>query len=532
VAGVIAFRLPALALFLGLVLLAAGCATLPEGFERPTSYALEDTNDTILGVATRKRLAEHPDKEAGFRPLSSGIEALTARAVLAQLAERSIDAQYYLLHDDLTGWYFIYELLRAADRGVRVRLLVDDMAIPGRDPQIAAFAAHPNIEVRVFNPFSRNAPRTTQYVTRFGSVTRRMHNKSFTVDNQVTILGGRNIGDEYFEANPAVAYGDMDVILIGPPVHSVSASFDQYWNSDLSYPISVLFSETPSQADIEIGREKLAQYIERNRNSAYAEALRTSDLANELRGQGELDYFWGDAVVVYDEPGKVAASREKKSLHLLPKLRPFFDRLNSELILIAAYFVPGRDGTDYLTGLSKRGVRVRILTNSLAATDVTAVHAGYARYRKALLKAGIELYEMKPTAVTDVERRERQKKTAGFAGSSKASLHAKSFVLDREEVFIGSLNLDPRSANENTEIGVVMDNRRMAEGVARWFDDNIDRIAYRVKLCGKEDDCSGLRWYEQRPDGKTRVYDADPHTSLWRRIKVNLLRLLPFESQL
>ena len=229
----------------GLFIMIAGCATLPKDFDRPESYALADTENTLFGKLLANEKADHPGI-SGFHLLPNGLDAFVARAVLANHAERSIDAQYYLYHKDLVGNLFSDLLLKAADRGVRVRLLVDDMGLAGRDLGAVALDSHPNLEVRIFNPFSRNVGRASQFVTRLGSVTRRMHNKSFTVDNQVTILGGRNIGNEYFDADPDLEFADLDVMAIGPVAGEVSSVFDRYWNSELAYPASVLVKGEPA----------------------------------------------------------------------------------------------------------------------------------------------------------------------------------------------------------------------------------------------------------------------------------------------
>jgi len=507
-----------------LLFVLGGCATLPDNSGRSHSFIETNTADTGLGRAVAAQRRGRPD-QSGFLLLQSGLDALVARAALARAAERTIDAQYYLLHPDLTGRLFINELLQAAERGVRVRLLIDDMDLAGRDINFAALDAHPHVQVRIFNPFGRDVGRLSQLVTRFGSVTRRMHNKSFTVDSQAVILGGRNIGDEYFEANPALAFGDLDVLGFGPIAQKVGRSFDQYWNHPLAYPVTVLLEDTPSKADQAVLRRGLETFVAEQADSAYLRALRDSRLTQQLVA-GELPLTWGQASVVADDPEKLLADRSERQLHLVDRLTPHFEDLSSELTIFSPYFVPTRKGVDFLTGLVTQGVRVRVLTNSLASTDVPVVHAGYARYRRELLRAGVELFEVN-----------RQWPPGGFAdkwrwsGSSKASLHAKSFVLDRERVFIGSLNFDPRSVIENTEIGVVIDAPPIAFSMADWFDRNIEEIAFRVTLESDDSGIESLRWrgYEK---GEPVVYQVEPYTSFWQRGAVNLLRLLPIESQL
>ncbi|MBW1819435.1 MAG: phospholipase D family protein, partial [Deltaproteobacteria bacterium] len=500
-----------------------GCATLPTNVDRPVSRAYTDTDDTVFGKIRRDEMLAHPGK-SGFLLLGDGLDAFVARAILAQGAEKSLDAQYYLFHDDLVGALFIDLLLKAADRGVRVRLLVDDMALEGRDVGAAALDSHPNMEVRIFNPFSRKVGRLSQYVTRYGSVTRRMHNKSFTADNQATILGGRNIGDEYFEADPALSFADLDVLAIGPVSREVSASFDKYWNSELAYPALSLKGEPPAPEEIQEGRAHLDELIRQQAESPYLRALRDSNLARALRA-GSVKFHWGEAEVVYDQPEKLLHDFSETEYHLAPRLAPYLDGIGEELIIFSPYFVPGKEGTAFLKDMSERGVRVRILTNSLASTDVGIVHAGYAKYRKDLLRSGVELYEMNKK----LERGERKEKK-GPHGSSKASLHAKSFIFDRRQVFIGSLNLDPRALLHNTEIGVVLTSVDMARDMVEWFEENIEKIAFRLELQADETGYERILWHGLEA-GKPVVYTVDPHTGFWRRLGIGFMSLLPIESQ-
>jgi putative cardiolipin synthase len=470
-------------------------------------------------------MAAHPG-QSGFLLLKSGLDAFVARAVLTHTAERSIDLQYYLYHDDLVGHLLMDQLVKAADRGVRVRLLVDDMDLAGKDLGAALLDSHPSMDVRIFNPFSRQTFRGLQFLTRFGRVTRRMHNKSFTVDNQVTVLGGRNIGDQYFEADPDLAFSDLDAMIIGPVVDEVSTAFDRYWNSDLAYPATVLYGKpTPPEA-FEHGRKALTAFVAEHAGSPYMKALRNSDLAIRLRGKQEVTFNWGRAEVVYDQPEKLLHDRSRTEYHLAPQLRSLFRDTREELIIFSPYFVPGKAGTDALCRLSQRGVRVRILTNSLASNDVGIVHAGYARYRKDLLRGGVELYELDKQLT-----REQRRDPKGVSGSSKASLHAKSFVFDRGKVFIGSLNFDPRSVVENTEIGVVLDSTEVGRKMGQWFDEMVATGTFRLELLKSKSGIERIRWHGQE-EGKPRVFDADPHTGFWRRLGIGLMGLLPIESQL
>ena len=501
-----------------------GCATLPENVNRTESYAFTDTADTSLGKAMSDRAKAHPGK-SGFHLLKSGLDAFVARVLLARHAERSIDVQYYLYHDDLVGRLFTEQLLKAADRGVRVRLLVDDMDLAGKDLGAAVLDSHPNLEVRLFNPFSRKTSRLSQFITRMGSVTRRMHNKSFTADNQAAILGGRNIGNEYFDAESDLTFADLDVLAIGAVAQDVSVSFDQYWNSELAYPATVLKGKPPEPEQIELLRGQLDEFVKQQTDSAYLQALRNSDLADKLR-QGRLHYAWGNGHVIWDRPEKILHDTAKTEFHLIPQLAPYMDGVKKELIIFSPYFVPGKSGTAFLTQLVERGVRVCIVTNSLASNDVGIVHSGYSKYRKQLLRGGVELYEMNKK----LSRKQRKDKK-GMGGSAKASLHAKSFIFDRKQVFIGTLNLDPRSVVHNTEIGVVLTSEEIAGKMGTDFDQNIEQATFRLELVKNRNGSEKILWHGW-VDGTAKTFDVEPHTGFWQRLGIGIMRLLPIESQL
>ena len=508
-----------------LLLVASGCASLPENTNRQASYALTDTDNTTFGKNSAARIQTKGNGQDGFLLLESGLDAFVARALLAHYAERSIDLQYYLYHKDLVGRLLMNKLIQAADRGVRVRLLIDDMDLEGRDASLIALDGHPNIELRVFNPFDRKLSRMPQFVTGFGSVTRRMHNKSFTLDNQVTIVGGRNIGNEYFDADPTLEFSDLDVMAIGEVVKEVSHSFDLYWNSELAYPATTLISDQPTEEEVKALYEQLQAYLAEHKDAPYLTALRESDLANKIR-QEKVVYQWGNAAVVYDLPEKISSDRDATELHLMTQLSPYFNAVEKELIIFSPYFVPGKEGVEFFKSLTDKGVRVKILTNSLASNDVGVVHAGYAKYRKGLLRAGVELYEMNKK-LTRTQRKEKK----GVGSSSKASLHAKSFVLDREKVFIGSLNLDPRSFYENSEIGVIIKSPEMAIDMAERFDQGIEKGSFRLELVTDEDDNEYILWHGY-DDGEKVTFEHDPYTSIWRRMGVGFMRIMPIESQL
>ncbi len=474
-------------------------------------------------------MSRHPG-ESGLEPLVKGTDAFAARWILADVAERSLDVQYYIWHDDDTGKLLLGQLMRAADRGVRIRLLLDDVYTSTYDLKLSTLHRHPNIEVRVFNPFLARKRRFLEGITSFRRINRRMHNKSFTADNQVTIVGGRNIGDIYFEARTDVNYADFDVMAVGPVVRSVSEAFDTYWNSDFAVPINVL--ESPGSPE-RLGqiRAFLERHAESMRDSEYIDAVRTSEFAARLK-RGDLIHYWGGAWAVYDDPSKAAGDAADPSGYIKTQMRPVVLDTNSELFAISAYFVPGKEGMRLFKQLRERGVRVRVLTNSLASNDVPVVHAGYARYRKPMLRAGVELYEIKRTAMAP-----GRKSRIGLGGSSRAGLHSKAYIFDRRRIFIGSYNLDPRSRRINTELGILVEDAKFTEFVARRLDDVLGQVAFRLEL--KEipagDGVGGTRsvieWVTEK-DGEEVRFDTEPDTSVWQRVRTWFLSLLPIEGQL
>ncbi len=507
-----------------LILALSGCASLPDNVNRTESHAFTDTQDTLLGKEVQA-YRNQGKTENGFVLLNSGLDAFVARAVLAETAERSLDVQYYLYHNDLVGKLFTGFLWKAAERGVRVRLLIDDMGLEGRDEGIIMLDSHPNIELRIFNPFDREIGRGAQFVTGLGSVTRRMHNKSFTADNVVTIVGGRNIGNEYYDADPTLEFADLDVLVIGDVVKDVSNSFDMYWNSPLAYPATTIIKQRLSPEKLLQEEERLIAFMEEQKNSNYMTALLNSELSQKIHDNA-ITYYWGYAAVVVDHPDKISSSRDANELHLMTQLAPYFESIEKELIIISPYFVPGDEGVAFFKSLTDKGVRVKILTNSLSSNDVGIVHAGYSKYRKALLRNGVELYEVNKK-LTRAQRKQKK----GVGSSSKASLHAKVFVLDRKQVFIGSLNLDPRSFYENSEIGLVINSSEMAQGMAKEFDADIEKHSFRLELQEDEEGDEQLLWHGYENGGPV-IFDVDPYTSFWRRFGVGFMGLLPIESQL
>jgi putative cardiolipin synthase len=500
--------------------LVSACASLPTNVERESSTALAATDDTRLGRAIAKGVLANPGR-SGIYPLSNARDAFAARVLLARAADRSLDLQYYVWHDDTTGRLLFEEVWRAAERGVRVRMLLDDANTKGLDTTIAVLDAHPNIEIRLFNPFANRGFRLGDFATDFARVNRRMHNKSFTADNQVAIVGGRNVGDEYYGADTDVGFVDLDVLAVGPVVREVSREFDLFWNSESAFPAaSVIPSVTPDEA------ARLLQGLEKagGEPSAlrYMSAVRDTPLVRQLL-DGELQLEWTTARVVHDDPSKVLQSPERTELHLLPRLEQALGRPMRELDLVSPYFVPGAEGTASFGELGKRGVKVRVLTNSLAGTDVAPVHAGYSKYRQELLRGGARLYELKPKAETAKAREDTERR--GLGGSSATGLHAKTFSVDRSRIFVGSFNLDPRSKSLNTEMGVVLESATLANMLSGAFDTRITRDAYEVRLAA---DGRSLEWIDRQDDREIR-YTTEPETSAMRRLWIDFLSTLPIE---
>ncbi len=503
----------------------SGCASLPDNKAKNHTTAFMHVQNSILD-ALYQAAPRKEDDISGFLLLSDGLDAFVARAVMAQIAEHSIDTQYYMIHGDDVGSLFTNQLLEAADRGVRVRVLLDDINEGRRDLDLALFDRHPNIEVRIFNPFGRNVGRIWQYVTGFGRQTRRAHNKSFTVDGQATILGGRNIGNEYFSRDPELQFQDLDVLAIGPVAQEVSHSFDAYWNHELSYPVSLLVDEALTDAEYAERRKRFSEKISELENSVYVNRLRHSSLANDLKHRN-VHLEWAKGKVYADPPDKLLHQVGDVSQQMLTELFPYLRDAKEELIIFSPYFVPGKEGVAFLRQLREKGVRIAILTNSLSSTDVGIVHAGYSRYRKAMLRAGIELWEL--NKITSKEDRKAWKE--GRIGHSKSSLHAKAFIVDRQTLFVGSMNLDPRSVSQNTEIGVIIQAPAMARKIAGEFDKHIRDAAFRLELKKDEFGNESLLWHG-RVNGNQTTLTNEPYTSFWQRLGIGVLKWLPIESQI
>ena len=339
--------------------LVAGCASLPPPQDRSETSAMADTAGTRLGQAVAAAVAAYPGK-SGIHPLPEPHDAFAARVVLAAAAERSLDAQYYIWNGDQVGYLLFEALWQAAERGVRVRLLLDDMNTGGLDPTIAALDAHPNIEVRLYNPFVQRGARSLAFLTDFARVNRRMHNKSFTVDNQVSVVGGRNIGDEYFGAGTGVAFANLDVIAVGTAPRDVSREFDLYWNSPSAYPAAGIVGAPGPDAAADL-KARFAATRADPQSVSYLEAVRTTALVRDLLG-GRLALDWARARLVHDDPAKTLDTTERKDVLLFPELMRTMGRPETAFDLVSPYFVPGDEGTAALVKLAGSGVKIRVLT--------------------------------------------------------------------------------------------------------------------------------------------------------------------------
>lgn len=481
------------------------------------SFALtaDESRQTLLGETIQPQAKRHPNL-TGIRALSNPHDAFAARALLTQVAEKTLDIQYYIWRKDITGTLLLEALHEAAERGVRVRLLLDDNGTSKLDKELTALAQHANIQVRLFNPFRIRHPKWLGFITNFTRANRRMHDKLFIADNQVAIVGGRNIGDEYFGATDSLLFADLDAVAIGDIVPQVSADFERYWASQAVSPIQSVISR--AELDLESLTNRTSNIEQNPAAESYISAISESDLIRELL-EGELRFDWSPVSMLSDDPAKGLGLASPNSL-INNQLEQIIGQPQHQVTLVSPYFVPTKAGTQTFVDMVKRGIKVRILTNSLDATDVVAVHAGYAKHRRKLLAGGVELFEMRRGTHSKI----KPKKLGPF-GSSVTSLHAKTFAIDSQRVYIGSFNFDPRSTHLNTELGFVIDSADLAKTIEQYFDHDIPANAYQVQL----NDHGQLRWVEYQTFDKTTIHYHEPAASLWRRIRAKFWSTLPIE---
>jgi cardiolipin synthase C len=501
-------RLPLVAVAM-LCLAAAGCASLPRHVHKERSEAIHDVASTTLG-----RLVEASERRnlSGIRLLSSGDEALASLIALADHAERTLDIQYYIITQDESARIVLQHVREAAERGVRVRILVDDFNTAGQDRRYMHLGQNPHIEVRVFNPFPGGRSAIwTRLLASFSELPRinhRMHNKLFVADNALAITGGRNIGDQYFTRDKESNFIDLDVVAAGNIVPQLSASFDAFWNSKYAYPIASLAAPVPLEAEPTWRRETAVAD-----DADGAAASGAADFLGREIDAGQLQLAWVPATVLADRPAKIASeSSPDQEETIANDLSALIGTASQELIIISPYFVPGSDGIALLRSLIRRGVHIRILTNSLAATDSPLVHIGYSHYRVELLHLGVELSEVRPKLGTTRPRFHPFR-------SGYASLHAKAVVIDEKTVFIGSLNMDARSARINSELGLVIRSSEIARQVTSVLDDLSEDGSYKLEF---EDHSNHLEWLSGLP-GAQQIWHRDPEATRLQRFVLKLL---------
>lgn len=498
-----------------------GCATLPPPPDQIPEHAFAFPEETALGALARAVAEPHPGK-TGLVLLDTGYQAFLLRAALIEAAERSLDAQYYIWNSDLSGTYLARRLVLAADRGVRVRLLLDDMNVKGRDEVLAALDRHPNIDIRIYNPQAvREGPgKLLGFAADFRRLNRRMHNKTFVVDGALGIVGGRNIGDEYFDLHGDMNHRDRDVLAVGPPVREMSAGFDAYWNSRWSYPIGVLAPETADES------EWVARLAQAREAAADTGAFWRQPPVNPAHGRAMVEQalagaVWAEAEMVFDPPVEDMQEDTERPMRTAEALHALVEGSTSEILVESAYFILGDEQLENLARTRERNVRVSVLTNSLASNDVTANHAGYARRRPAMLAGGLELRELRPDAAACRVWVE----TPGFCDHGRMSLHAKSAVFDRRVLFIGSFNVNLRSIYLNGETLLVIRSEALANRVA---DDIELGMAAENSWRVRQVDDGWLVW----SSGPENTWRREPEAGWWQRFKSGLIASFPLEKYL
>jgi putative cardiolipin synthase len=498
---------------------------LPALPPRPETQALDGAG-TRLGEILGMAAAAHPGL-SGVLLLPDGREAFAARGALARVAERSLDLQYYIWHGDVSGLLLLGEVLAAADRGVRVRLLLDDNGTAGLDRQLAALDRHPNIEVRLFNPFVIRQPKAVGYIMDFRRLNRRMHNKAFIADSCAAVIGGRNVGDAYFGASADSLFEDLDLLGAGPVVTELAADFDRYWAARSSYPVGAILAVAGGTA-LDALRAELAAAARAPVARAYGLAIEAS-VAGRVADGASPAFEWTRVTMLSDDPAKGEGAVAEQAL-LATRLADRVGVPEERLSLVSAYFVPGNDGCAALKALAADGIDVEVLTNALEATDVAAVHAGYARHRAGLLKAGVQLWELKAApggrnrlrlGIGSGPRTDGSRPVLVASGSS---LHAKTFAVDGKRLFVGSFNFDPRSVALNTELGFLVESEALASALHDAMPGGVANRAYEVRLA----ETGRLNWLEQTPEGLV-VHATEPGTRWHQRALVSFLALLPFE---
>ena len=520
--------------YAGALLLMAGCASLPRGSagNRHPSTAMVQHDGKLQRAFTTPRHA-HAD-ESGFKMLAAGVDGLTTRLEVIDSAEHSLDLQYYIFRADVSGTLVAQALLRAADRGVRVRLLIDDGDTVKGDEKIFALAAHSSIEVRVFNPFDYRGHDTLRrgldFLLHKSRLDYRMHNKLLIADNAVAMVGGRNIGDQYFQINPDSQFGDTDVVAAGSIIQHLSNVFDQFWNDEQSVPVRDVDGKRVTAAALDEFRRSTD--VPAPLGQFHTDLLRRLATGEPFAGilAGRTPLSWAPAQVIYDSPDKyLVANGEQPGKLIYQPMQEQIDAVRKELLMVTPYFVPSAEELGLLTGLKEKHARVSILTNSLEAAPNITAHAGYTHFRRTLLQDGVELHEIK--AMPGNSRGSGESKSLLKYGNY--ALHAKLYVFDRKSLFVGSMNFDRRSRHLNTEIGLMIHSGELATQAAARFESLIQPSnAYELQLrdsgAGKSD---RLTWHTEEA-GVPKVYTTEPARNAWQRLKMQTLALLPIDDEL
>ncbi|MCU4394613.1 phospholipase D family protein [Acinetobacter parvus] len=517
-----------LAIYCSIAITVTGCSTLPKHtIESIPETALQvDTAQTTLAQIIQPLQEQHPEL-TGYLVLFEPLEALSARLRLIDKAEKTLDLQYYIWDNDKVGALALHALIRAADRGVRVRLLIDDNNAKSTEGIFLALAQHPNIEVKLFNPYRFRKYRALDMILDLKRINRRMHNKSFIADHQVALIGGRNMTNQYYNVSDNYQFSDVDVMLLGTAVKDISHSFDEYWNHEYAYKVQEVVKQSAHHLSYESLKRQLDEHYKRVTVQNYLDLTSNSQAIDSLMSR-DIQLDWVKAEVVKDSPDKIK-SKAKKKEHLNFQLIQHLEQPEKNVDLISAYFVPEKKGAKMLTDLAKDGVKVRVLTNSFKANDVAVVHAFYGKYRQNLLEHGVQLYEFLPALnKNDLDKNTEdlaKKAKVSIKGLSRSSLHAKLMALDEKQVFIGSFNFDPRSAYLNTEIGVLLNSPPLAQAVHTTMDENLSKYAYKLVL----DANKKITWQRQTPQGPV-IYTKEPRMKWWQRAGIKMLSWLPIEG--
>ncbi len=503
-----------------LLLCLGGCASLPEDLEQTPSEGWAHPQQTMLGALIAETAPEDTSL-SGVELLADPGDAFSARFAIAAFAEKTLDMQYYLWKSDLAGRLLMWRALEAADRGVRVRFLIDDIYHSGRDDVYALLDTHPNFETRVFNPMAnRGAAKNLNYLANKRRLNHRMHNKIFLADNAVGVLGGRNIGNDYFGIDTNANFFDLDVLTVGQGAKEAGAAFDEYWNSRYAVPIHVLHDKTYTAQDLEAQRQLLRDTLLESDALPYALAMKAEETLENLKRWRD-GLLWTKAHVEVDPLERF----EGQGVSAIVKfVEEHIANIDSEIVIESAYMIPSEQGIASIKAQTDRGVRVRLLTNSLMSNNHVTAHSGYMKYRKDMLKAGAELHELR----ADAALREHFKANDNN-DEVPAGIHTKAFVIDGEQALIGSFNFDPRSRDLNSEIGLVVSDAEFARQVLEVMDrDFHPENSYRLFL----NESGKLRWELQNPDGSITVYKHDPGASIWKRMSARILSWLPIEKEL